>query len=186
MPDFPTSRTNQLSVSAWVYAWRHDSPRWRCIATDYGNSSTPELRQWQFLWRLCEPNGDLAIWVRQRSGWETIAREGDAHPLPTYRWQHVAFVADGSNLRLYRNGREVAASPMAGLFIAPPKRLLTIGCLDNRSVDAPNMEPANFWRGNLDELAIFHRALSTHEIRELFKGQRLEKTTSIPSGKEMP
>ena len=89
-------------------------------------------------------------------------------------------------LRLYRNGREVAASPMAGLFIAPPKRLLTIGCLDNRSVDAPNMEPANFWRGNLDELAIFHRALSTHEIRELFKGQRLEKTTSIPSGKEMP
>ena len=32
VPDFPTSRTNQLSVSAWVYAWRHDSPRWRCIA----------------------------------------------------------------------------------------------------------------------------------------------------------
>ena len=80
----------------------------------------------------------------------------------------VAFVADGSYLRLFRNGQQVAAKSYRGLHSNPQIRALGIGTKLNLRGDAPEEHDFNMWDGRLDELAIFNRALSEEEILDLF------------------
>ena len=56
-----------------------------------------------------------------------LVREPAASPLPVNQWVHVALVADGVTLRLYRDGREVAAAPCTGPIARPNPKALTIG-----------------------------------------------------------
>ena len=101
--DFPTSDTNRLSVSAWVYAqgtngvvnsivneadWRHipKGGTWHNVGI------------WQFYLLLFGESGHLMAGVAQRDGKDVWAQENRQFPL--FEWQHVAFVADGSILRL--------------------------------------------------------------------------------------
>ena len=61
-------------------------------------------------------------------------------PFPLQQWQHVAFVADGSVVHLYRNGIQVAASPCDGVYKVPPLKHLTIGCQNvAESSDPPDV-----------------------------------------------
>ncbi len=83
-------------------------PRWASIAKRWGE---PGDRSFHF--GLFGDDGDLEVHVTQPNGEESQAREG--RPLPTGRWHHVAFVADGQYLRLYRNGFEVAKTGYTGL-----------------------------------------------------------------------
>jgi hypothetical protein len=70
-------------------------------------------------------------------------------------------------LHLYRNGVEVASGPCRGVYASPAGKYLTIGCGNQ----APQgVHPICFWEGRLDEMAIFHRALSRDEIEMLFHG----------------
>ena len=158
--DFPAAETNQLSVSAWVNTWRRDW--WAKIAIECH-------LDWQFYFGVYEFDWDLMVGVRQRDGSEVRVREGASKPLPLNRWQHVAFVADGAVLRLYRNGTEVAAAPCDGVYRVPIIKHLAIGCQINSPPSAPPL--GCFWHGRIDELAIFHHALSAEQIRQLFEGR---------------
>jgi Concanavalin A-like lectin/glucanases superfamily len=84
-------------------------------------------------------------------------------------WHHVAFVADGSTLRLYRNGREIGAAPYHELRRDPRIQALAIGTKLNLSGNAPEGRDFNMWDGRLDELAIFNHALSPEQVSELYK-----------------
>jgi hypothetical protein len=85
--------------------------------------------------------------------------------LPLDQWHFVAFTFDGSTLRLYRNGIELAATPCAGLWDYGPQAL-GIG-VKLRDETTPDQRNAGYWDGRLDNVAIFHRALSEAEIRLL-------------------
>ncbi len=162
-PRLPDSKTNQLSFSAWVLADR--TTRWAQIACEDGP------RPWRFGIGLYEYDGDLCAFVCQADGkTHSDVREGAAKPFPTRQWQHVALVADGSVLRLYRNGVEVASTPCKGVVAAPATKYLTIGCA-NKLGNQSDVAPISFWEGRLDEIAIFQRALTREEIASLFHGQ---------------
>ena len=64
----------------------------------------------------------------------------------------VAFVADGAQLKLYRNGMQVGSAPYSGL--APPDlKPLGIGTKP-AGVDQKRVRgTAEFWHGRIDELA---------------------------------
>ncbi len=158
----PLAKDAQLTVCAWVRA--ESRPRWASIAKhwpkDFGVS-----RGGQFHFGLWHDEGDLEVHVHDAKGGEVLAREGV--PLPLQRWHFVAFTVDGKTLRLFRNGAEVASAPCDGLAVTGPQ-ILGIGVKldpDGRPTAGSN---AGFWDGRIDELAVFHRALTAGEIRELY------------------
>ena len=83
----------------------------------------------------------------------------DPQPLTLNEWHHIAIVADGTQLLLYRDGKHVGAIPSIGL--------------DSQPISAwwlgTNVGGAYVWDGLIDECAIFSRPLSVIEISELAK-----------------
>jgi hypothetical protein len=107
---------------------------------------------------LYEDGGELEAHIVDDSGTEISVR--DRTPLPLNTWHHVAFVADGGVLRLYRNGIEVDSKPYLKLHRDSRIRALAIGTKLNRLGTAPEERDFNMWDSNLDELAIFNNGLS--------------------------
>jgi hypothetical protein len=71
------------------------------------------------------------------------------------RWTHLAITFDGTVLRLYKDGVLLATDPTNGASSAT-NRALTIGSSDGVS---------NLFAGDLDELAIYDRALPEDRVR---------------------
>ena len=160
--DFPKAPTPALTVCAWV---RADSrPRWASIAKHWAKDGGRNGGG-QFHFGLWHDDGSLEVHVHDAARREVGVRETE--PLPIGEWQFVAFTLDGATLRLYRNGREVAAAPCRGLSSSAPNGL-GIGVKLDRGL-APERNTPGFWDGVLDELAIFHRALSAEQILALYQ-----------------
>ncbi len=147
-PDYPKS-SGQLSVSTWVFA--RSWPRLACIAA---NDQKDLLGQ--FRMGLYQDTGILRVRVRNANNKEVIVH--DAEALPLERWHHIAFVADGATLRLFRNGQEVAVVPCGPIGPTEVANLF-VGAQDNKKGDI-----AHFWHGRIDEVAIFNHALSEVDI----------------------
>jgi hypothetical protein len=145
---------------AWVSA--RSRPRWASIAKNWAGSD-----QWgQFHFGLYYDSGELEAHIQDSSGREITVKDMKALPLGV--WHHVAFVADGKMLRLYRNGSEVSSAPYDRLLSDPRIKALAIGTKLNLAGDGPDHSDFNMWDGRLDELAIFNKALSPEQIRELY------------------
>ncbi len=174
VPDYPKAIEDKLSVSVWVTAekWMNLRPK---IVANWGNSQAGQFYM-GFYKREC----DLVVGVVQRDGTKTGAREG--RPFPMSEWQHVAFVVDGTMLRLYRNGEEVASNKCDGLRPDSPIRNLAIGShTDDNGTD---LIPDYCWRGMIDELAVFNAALSAEQIRLLYAGKPLAGGTGVSPVRE--
>ena len=149
-----------ISVVGWVYA--RSRPRWASIAKNWAGG---DYDRGQFHFGLNHDSGELEAPIVDSSGSEIAVR--DSRPLPLRSWHHVAFVADGQMLRLYRNGREVDAKPYERLHRDPRITALAIGTKLNLSGNSPEERDYNMWDGRLDELAIFNHALSADEVKSL-------------------
>jgi hypothetical protein len=159
--EYPRADGDELSVVAWVLA--NSRPRWASIAKNWAGADD----RGQFHFGLYFDSGELEAHIEDSSGEEIIVK--DSEPLPLHRWHHVAFVADGAMLRLYRNGQEVDAAPYHRLHRDPRIKALAIGTKLNLTGDEPDAVDFNMWDGRLDEVAIFNRALSPEQIGELYK-----------------
>lgn len=80
----------------------------------------------------------------------------------TGEWEHLAFVRDpvSDTLKLYRNGRQVASRLGVGIDILPTVPSF-VGA-DRRGESSPH------FRGALDELVVYPRALSETEVWRLY------------------
>ena len=76
------------------------------------------------------------------------------------RWTHVAIVYGGGIATAYVNGSPAAQSADSARSLTPFRSPLWIGCL-------PLGTPAQGFSGLLDEVAIWHRALSAGEVTAL-------------------
>jgi hypothetical protein len=161
LADFSKATDGSLSVCAWVLA--ESRPQWASIAKNWAKSGGNN-RGGQFHFGLRDYEGSLEVHVHDRHGNEVGVRE--PQPLPLAEWHFVAFTLDGATLRLYRNGIEVAATPCDGLSTFGPSTL-GIGVKLDATERQPEINLAGFWHGRIDELAIFHRALTPAQIRQL-------------------
>ena len=75
--------------------------------------------------------------------------------LPTAIWSHLAATYDGSTLRLYVNGVEVANAPISG-NLGVSNGVLRIG---------GNAALGEYFNGTIDDLRIYDRALSSVEVQ---------------------
>ena len=87
-------------------------------------------------------------------GTSAIASGGPILPLDT--WSHLASTYDGSTIRLYVNGSQVASASRGGA-IGTSTGAFRIG--------GNSVWPDEFWSGRIDEVRIYNRALSAAEIQ---------------------
>jgi hypothetical protein len=81
-------------------------------------------------------------------------------PYELRKWQHVAAVKDGAQMRLYVDGRLVATGDDS--TARPAGLSLIIGQLDRSRTDRRFV-------GQIDELAVYARALTAEEIRRRYE-----------------
>ncbi len=172
VPDYPKATNNQLSAVAWVRA--ESRPRWASIIKNWGEG---EIGQFHF--GLVDHSGELEILVRGPKRGGACVRDTELFPLGT--WQHVAFVADGTHLHLYRNSREIGNIPHKPLA-TPTIKTLGIGAKPIGNHPKRPGAPADFWHGRIDELAIFNHALDSDTIRQLYETEKVSQsaTTDLP------
>jgi hypothetical protein len=108
---------------------------------------------------------------------------------PLGSWQHVAFSADGAQLRLYLNGAEVGVTDYLGTINPPDMKHLSIGAQLNLSADEPPqtiVDETNpqYMYGQLDDLGVWARGVSAEEIKKIYDagkaGQPLTTVTLEP------
>ena len=76
-------------------------------------------------------------------------------PLPLNTWSHLAATYDGATLRLFVNGAQVNSAPVTGFFQASDGALIIGGQPIRR----------DFFRGHLDNIRIYDRALTEAELQ---------------------
>lgn len=166
--DYKPTTNGELTVCAWV---RADSrPRWAAVAKHWAIEFPGGLPPYQgtggqFHFGLHEDAGDLELQVRDCEGGVIKLREHK--PLPIGDWQHVGFVVGEGKARLFRNGKEVASADCIGLATDGPSGM-GIGAKLNPECTEPDGRNPGFWHGRIDELSVFHRALSNDELARLF------------------
>ncbi|HKR06648.1 MAG TPA: LamG-like jellyroll fold domain-containing protein [Bacteroidia bacterium] len=152
--------TDSVSVEAWVYSsfWGATSAQnsifckhsWTQGEQGYAlrAGGTGEL---SFNMAGIDSNGLPVSWV------ELISPAGI---LPLNTWIHVAGTYDGNDQRLYVNGNLVASQHFKGTIVQstafPPK----IGALSEQ-----NTGSTRYWIGMMDEIRVWHRAISQAEIQ---------------------
>jgi len=138
-----------ISIEGWVYAAGAPNSYAGIAGTWDDNSGANRT---YLFWVL---NGGLEFIVSPDGS--SLQRASDPTPLPLDAWVHVAATYDGTTIHLYRDGAEVASAAMSGSIALNDKAFL-IGRTEGGSVGP------NFWKGGIDELTVYSRALGPAEI----------------------
>ncbi|GHE54116.1 LamG domain-containing protein [Streptomyces capitiformicae] len=148
---------SSFTVGAWAYLT--DSSAYRTVLSQTGSDSSSfslyyssGAQRWVFLWSWYE-NG-----VRKYQG-----ADADAAGVPLKAWTHVAGSYDAENrtIRLYVNGR-LQGSPVS--LPATSDATVVDGALQVGRVAYSAGTYQNYWRGRVDEVAVWQRLLTDDEV----------------------
>ena len=154
VPDYPKS-TGALSGSCWVFA--ESRPRRATIASN----GTPK-NEGQFQLSLLRDTGKLRLQIFESAGAKSEVHSNS--PFPLSEWQHIAFSADGTTLRLYLNGEEISSTPCGTVGETDVPSLFIGAKSSNRKNTADH-----FWHGRIDEFALFDHALTAENIQTIYQ-----------------
>lgn len=162
----PRPTTPAYTLSAWVYA--EARPVWASIAKNW----------FGFMhFGLDSTGGQLSNYFGTSSG---QPRAIESQIFPTGSWQHVVCTVDGSTIKLFRNGALTASAAWSGTMFSPLPVDMGIGVKLNGSV-ADTGAPG-YWQGKIDEMGLWHRALSDAEVNLLYtagvQGQGIDTVTT--------
>jgi Concanavalin A-like lectin/glucanases superfamily len=151
--------TEEFTVESWVRP-ESESNEWAPILAKEmgGGEATNELAWWLYEgdWNANEPFGG----TEPSPGVRDEAHADD--PLPVDSWSYVALSYDGAKVRLYVDGELVDCSPVPA---GPPP--ITEGDLQIGGAT----ELGTFFKGRIDEVRIYNRALSEGEVQQLMNAQ---------------
>ena len=164
----PTSKDLRLGPNYTIEAWICPThlADWNRLVLRWGPAP-------QYAYHLAIHNGTASLYHGQADGTYVFAEGGRVR---AGRWQHIAGVARRddrdpakSRLTVYLNGRAVGYGRFDGTIRTPTAEGLGIG----DSAGSPS--PTCRYRGYIDELALWNRALSGEEIRSHYakRGQSL-------------
>ena len=131
----------------------------------------PSKRAWILLRGV--PGAGAHHWLINSQGGTQFSVWGGTQVQPSLlvgQWTHVAVTYDGGRLKSYINGELKQDRPVSGT-----KFNLSGDLSIGRAFIGEN-----FWKGQIDGLAIYNRALSAGEIKEIHPGQ-LWRIVGVPS-----
>jgi hypothetical protein len=155
-------KTDDLTLAAWIYVESLDEELTGLLMSDcWGHEG-------QLHWQLTR-NGIVALDPYDTSGRAWIYKSAAVFDCHRFcRWTHIAVVYDHTvkTIRFYANGDPVGSADI--LMVTPL-------CIREARLGQWNMQGFNGWggttrqfHGQIDELAIFSRPLSSEEIQRLF------------------
>ena len=141
-----------LSMCAWVYPFDGI----------YGINSYDIIvcKEDEYEMAFSADNSLISAVHTNSSGWFWTGGTGN-NTLPKNKWTFVSVTWDGSNIREYINGELKNTEAQTGTTTYDANGILRIG---GRTYDPAN----DFWKGKIDEVKIYKRALSSAEIYALF------------------
>jgi hypothetical protein len=145
--NYNAGTTGALSVSAWVYV--NTATDYRVVVCKDDSNTT---REWLITYDYLTSKFRFHIW--NSSGGLTNVQSATTYPLST--WFHVVQTWDGTNLKGYVNGAEVAT---VAASITPRTTSLDVKIGDNTN---------NQMDGYIQNVRIYNRALSATEVATLF------------------
>jgi hypothetical protein len=155
------SKSNQITVSAWVRRRQNDQMA--------GTYSMVAMRQSSAVpnhenWALGFHNNKIVWLVNTQTNSsnqceENVVSEAD-------QWIRLTGTFDGTTARLYRNGTEVCHFMPTNHILAADTTPLAIGAGLNAAGETAN----EYFKGDLDELVVYDRALSQDEVTSTVEG----------------
>jgi RHS repeat-associated protein len=138
------TRLPSWTVQAWINPTALQTAPWPTI---YG------VGHWHVSLGLNKSSGQLDSWINNSN--QAIS----TIPINLGRWNHVALVYDGSYRAFYVNGSFAGASPTPQIVHD-----------DNGAAIGQVVDPRNdsSFRGLVDEVAVFARALTSNELAEIY------------------
>lgn len=152
--------TNALTLEAWIYINAYSANDGVAL---FGKDGVYSERQYMVgiadISRSGKTNTPNTWVARAHMGVPTEFRYFDGTTvLEQEKWYHLAMTYDGAELRLYVNGVLDRSEPLTGPIITTGQPLVIGGSVPG---------PWDF-NGRVDELSLYHRALSTSEISAIF------------------
>jgi len=154
--NYPASG-RQFAVSAWV--WAESRSGWASIIKNWSDSLGGMIHLG------LDGNGNiLDLQISQANS--VSVQISDSVQFPTGQWQHVAATADGSRVRLYRNGVEVASADYDGtLKVEIP--VISIGYKTGDD-GLPSQNAPGYWKGRIDDVQVYNYGLSSEDIAQMY------------------
>jgi hypothetical protein len=140
--------TNQMTVAAWVNAATIDSTYRRIVSRNHFGGPSQS-------WYM-EFDGTNIGRINYAAG--NASFTGNT-VLQTGRWYQVVMTYDGSNIKLYIDGKLDSSAPSSGA-------ILTAG---NIGIGADDTNGSN-WNGKIDDVRIYNYALTLAQIKLLYNG----------------
>lgn len=143
-----------LTLGAWIRIDDFDQMDGRILSKADGAQDADHI------WMLSTiaSGSDHVLRFRLRTGGSTTTLIATGTPLPTGTWLHVAATYDGSTMRLWQDGIEVAQVAKTGAIDTDPTMPVAIGNQPAR--DRP-------FDGRIDGVRIFDRGLDVGEMQRL-------------------
>jgi parallel beta-helix repeat protein len=150
--------TGQITLSAWVRPTANDAryPERNILTHGYTLSPNREV----FL-RIKDGQYQVGTWTDTT----TVAASAPMLAEDVDTWVHLVGTYDGVAWRLYRNGQLLAIQPDANGAIAVDADWFIGGLKTEGGV-------TRIFRGRIDEVRLYNRAISPEEVADLFAGTR--------------
>jgi hypothetical protein len=166
IPNWPKALNGTMTFSAWVKA---DVPSAGAFVAG-GGSAVDGVGQFALnVTNTLDARGAVEnkFYVR--------AQGRDGVVLPTNAWQHLAVVANGTSLILYRNGAQQATVAYNGT-LCNPTNVLSLGAL--LVPDDSAVQYGTSWQGKMDEVVYWTRGLTPLEIFGVYAAGFNHRTVS--------
>jgi hypothetical protein len=188
MVDDYTKATKAVSASGWVKVDANAATPMTFIRNGLGTFRRPTsgnpVPVGQFELGLLQDQADFTF--RLTAGIQVgpnLPAATASSPFNLGSWQHVAFSADGAQLRLYLNGVQIAYTDYLGPINPPDMKFLSIGSMMNTNdVFEVVLDPItpNLMIGQIDELAVWKRALTASEVSKIYAaGRQAQALTTV-------
>ncbi len=125
-------------------------------------------------WAIQGAGGGLGCSINVNGGWVGV---GTASPfMLDFNWHHIACVIDTPNgrMRMYIDAALLPGQTVANASISNNTRPLLFGYASGGGT------PTRFFRGSLDEVTIYDRALCTDEVRSIYLASAAGKVIAPP------
>ena len=152
--------TTAITIDAWIFSDNSSmAPSIVKKADDFSG----------YALELSADSSKVLFWVNLGSGGSGGWFSSPAGNLTQGVWTHVAGVFDGSSVGLYLNGQFIGATTAVGAIV-PSSNPLNIG--------SDPETPTRFFKGLIDEVEIFNRALTAEEVAAVFNAGSTGKCRS--------
>ena len=149
--------SNSQSISIWIYQTNSNDGYFLnkgCESTNLQNVS----------FRMYNTNGDLNTTITV-DNWTPYRGLTSFERSLKSKWYNYIYTYDGNKINLYEDGVLVSSSMQNGYIYNSIGEKLTFGC---RQMEENNCINSAFFKGQLDDIAIYNRALTQEEITALF------------------